>query len=440
MNSLDIVLLMITCITDIYYLYLFCGSFLDKRNWIKDEKWHEVLILLCVIVITFAVNVIGNGDINLFLIPIVYMSLGFIMFDSKIGNTFICVLIAYSIMFGCECLFATLMKFTNIQYKSLSDYSIQVLEIKLFEYLVFILIIQILGKKNRKMNKWLFIRYLCIPLSSIGMMIAVFYARSDVYNNQIGIVVFVCFACMVLGNILVFSAFNKYAENMQIMMRQEIELERQKNDLKHYKQMFQSNERHYEIIHDMKHYFNGIYNLAKENKLDSILEVLDDLNMQLITNELIEYCDESYVLNLILSEYSELAEKKGITYDVYVEPGIILNMVKDMDLIVMLKNLLDNALVASVKCGSKAFIRVRVYMQEVGGFCIVKIVNNFTGEIHKNREDFVSTKLEDGVHGFGIKSVNRIAEKYGGYLECSYDLIDKQFETMLILSTVSKYE
>ena len=224
------------------------------------------------------------------------------------------------------------------------------------------------------------------------------------------------------------------------MMRQEIELERQKNDLKHYKQMFQSNERHYEIIHDMKHYFNGIYNLAKENKLDSILEVLDDLNMQLITNELIEYCDESYVLNLILSEYSELAEKKGITYDVYVEPGIILNMVKDMDLIVMLKNLLDNALVASVKCGSKAFIRVRVYMQEVGGFCIVKIVNNFTGEIHKNREDFVSTKLEDGVHGFGIKSVNRIAEKYGGYLECSYDLIDKQFETMLILSTVSKYE
>ena len=68
MNSLDIVLLMITCITDIYYLYLFCGSFLDKRNWIKGEKWHEVLILLCVIVITFAVNVIGNGDINLFLI------------------------------------------------------------------------------------------------------------------------------------------------------------------------------------------------------------------------------------------------------------------------------------------------------------------------------------------------------------------------------------
>ena len=171
------------------------------------------------------------------------------------------------------------------------------------------------------------------------------------------VLILVCFAGLLLGNILVFSAFNQYAENAQISMEQNVQLAKKENDIKHYKQLLQANERHYEVIHDLKHYFNVIYSLSKEQQYDSIAEVLESLDAQMRESELAVYCEESHVLNLILSEYKERAEQADINYDVYVEPGIVLSMVSDVDIIVMVKNLLDNAMIASIHCKKNRLYR-----------------------------------------------------------------------------------
>lgn len=73
-------------------------------------------------------------------------------------------------------------------------------------------------------------------------------------------------------------------------------------------------------------------------------------------------------------------------------------------------------------------------MQETGGFCVVKIQNRFNGIILKENDSFKSTKNEPGIHGIGIMSVNGIAEKYGGFLEC--DVNNDIFGAILVLSTV----
>ena len=44
---------------------------------------------------------------------------------------------------------------------------------------------------------------------------------------------------------------------------------------------------------------------------------------------------------------------------------------------------------------------------------------------------FVSTKREDGLHGLGLRSVERIAKKNHGYLECNAEA--KVFHTLLVL-------
>ncbi len=38
MRILDIIILLLICITNVYYLYIFCSSFLDKRDWVKGSK------------------------------------------------------------------------------------------------------------------------------------------------------------------------------------------------------------------------------------------------------------------------------------------------------------------------------------------------------------------------------------------------------------------
>ena len=73
-------------------------------------------------------------------------------------------------------------------------------------------------------------------------------------------------------------------------------------------------------------------------------------------------------------------------------------------------------------------------MQNEGNFCVVKITNNFMGEIIRNENGFVSTKKEKGIHGIGIQSVRNTAEKYNGYLECLIE--NKIFTAILVLPAI----
>lgn len=55
------------------------------------------------------------------------------------------------------------------------------------------------------------------------------------------------------------------------------------------------------------------------------------------------------ILNVILSEYNNRAEKAGVCFDAYVESGCVLGYIQDINLLTMLGNILDNALSATKK-------------------------------------------------------------------------------------------
>ena len=436
MRVLNLLMLWMTCIVDVYCLYVFCNSFLEKRNWVKERAGYRWLVLCLTVVSIFIINIFGNGDINLLLVPIVYLIFGFVLYSSRHGSTFICILIGFSIIFGCECLFAMLFSRTNSSFRNLASIATEVCCVKLITYFVFVLIVQLIGRKNRKMEKWLFLRYLFIPLAGIGMMVTVFYSRTTTYHAQMDIAMVLCFVFMLLGNLLIFSAFNQYTENLYVAMEQKVLLTKQDSDIRYYRDIVKNDEAHYQIIHDMKHNLEVIYQLAMQKDEDTIVRVLDELNLQINNSALTIYSEESHILNLMLSEAAHQAEKAHIRFDAYVEPGIKVQMVQDSDLISMTKNLLDNAMRASEECKTDPFITVRIFMQETGGFCVMKITNRFEGALQMEHGELRSTKKEAGMHGLGLKSVNRIAERYGGYLE--YKVDNDIFEAVVLLSTLAE--
>ena len=70
-------------------------------------------------------------------------------------------------------------------------------------------------------------------------------------------------------------------------------------------------------------------------------------------------------------------------------------------------------------------------MRNNGAFLVLKIENNYEEMRIKKDGRFVSTKREDGLHGLGLRSVERIAKKNHGYLECNAE--GKVFHTLLVL-------
>lgn len=99
--------------------------------------------------------------------------------------------------------------------------------------------------------------------------------------------------------------------------------------------------------HDMHHHINVVYQLAKENKIDQLIEYLEEYNKIDSTKEPIVYCKNSTV-DAILNHYILMARDNEIQVDLKVTLPEELK-IRDTDLCIVIGNLLENAIEASEK-------------------------------------------------------------------------------------------
>lgn len=227
------------------------------------------------------------------------------------------------------------------------------------------------------------------------------------------------------------------ANYMRSLIEQARQAKTYEDELSYLEQLEKKDEKHSEFVHNLSHYFKTIGELAREQHSEQILRLVEELNLNLLQNERTIYTNHK-VTNAVLSEKAREAEEKNIHFDAYVEPGIQFGRVSDSDLVVMLGNLMDNAIEAAAGCmGEKRKIVLRIFMEKDGRVCVVKVVNYFPQKqkplFYKN--GFITSKKEKGLHGFGIKSTRNTAEKYGGYMQW---LIEEECFFAIIILPVQK--
>lgn len=433
MGWLDSLILFFCCVIEVFLLYDYFNNFFGlkrKRKYIK-------IICAGTIGIIYLVNMLQSNILNLILVPIILWIFVTVLFDSKLGIRFMYFIVAYSVMIGVEFLYIILSNTTTALLAKtglipVSEYLWQLLLIKFLNYIVFILLKQMTVKSKKRMTNKLFLIYLCVPVSTLGTMLIVFYSGIDIGKNIIlKILMTLFFVCMVTGNMVLFYAFQRYTENLSENSKQKLELLYQKAEVERLTKIAEWNENYNEIIHNTSHYLKVIGQLAYEGRNDEICKVVDELNGKLNREEICEYSNHK-MLNIILSEYSIKAESAGVVFDAYVEPGCILNHIQDVDLITIIGNLLDNAILAASKKEKDASVVVRIFMQKDGELCVIKVVNDFVEELKEVGGRLISTKKEAGIHGIGLSSISKIAEQYNGYLE--YYISDEKFNAVVVLT------
>lgn len=433
MGWLDLLIPFFCCIIEVSLLCDYFNNFFEfkvKRKYIK---------ILCAgtIGVIFLINMLQSNILNLILIPIVLWIFVTVLFDSKLGIRFVYFIMAYIVMIGVEFLYIILSDTTTALLAKtglipVSEYLWQLLFVKFLNYIAFIVLKQMSAKSKKRMTNKLFLIYLCVPVSTLGTMLTVFYSGIDIGHNRVlEILMTLFFVCMIAGNMILFYAFQKYTENLSENSKQELELLYQRAEVERLTKIAEWNDNYNEIVHNTSHYLKVIGQLAYERKNDEICKVVDKLNGKLNREELCEYSNHK-MLNIILSEYSMKAKNAGVGFDVYVEPGCILSYVQDVDLITMIGNLLDNAILAASKKKKDSSVMVRIFMQKDGKLCVIKVVNDFVEELKEVRGRLISTKKEAGVHGIGLSSVSKIAEQYSGYLE--HYIIDAKFNAVVVLA------
>ena len=182
-------------------------------------------------------------------------------------------------------------------------------------------------------------------------------------------------------------------------------------------QMWRQEQKQYEIskqtidlinvkCHDMKHQIRAI---SRQAAIDpAALEEMESVIS--IYGTIVK--TGSQALDIILAEKNLYCQKNGVTISCIAD-GAKLDFMTDSDIYSLFGNLLDNA-IRSVTALEPDKRVISFSVRAERAFLSINSHSYYGGEVRMERGLPVSNQAETGYHGFGVKSMALIVEKYGG--------------------------
>lgn len=179
--------------------------------------------------------------------------------------------------------------------------------------------------------------------------------------------------------------------------------------------------------HDYRNHIQTLMQLMNEKQYDEVNAYLKNLGTDLNTVDTVLKTG-NIMADAIINSKISLAKANNI--DVNATASIPVELkITDIDLCVIIGNLLDNAIEASVKLHEGERM-IRIYIEMKKNALYMSFTNlTATKKMEKHNGVFKSTK--DGSHGFGLLRVDSIVKKYGGYITRASE--DGAFTTEILL-------
>lgn len=122
------------------------------------------------------------------------------------------------------------------------------------------------------------------------------------------------------------------------------------------------------------------------------------------------------ILDVVLSSKERICADRGITLTVVADGSLLAGM-SPMDISTLFGNALDNAIEALKKVNDRDRRLIRVALFSKDQFTVLQIDNTYASPLNwKNDGELATTKIDNGLHGYGVKSIRHIAHKYQGEL------------------------
>lgn len=423
----------LVCVFDTYLIYDFVGYYEGVKSSLFTKK-SRITVILSISAVTFCINLCNNTALNMFSTLFINFLFIYLVMNGSLFQKCIHYLIIIAFQYGAE--FLTAIAIANKMGEAvLSSQNVKVyivLIVKMLNFVLYLLIKQLVPKKADSIDKEAFFIFMIIPVSSTGLMFSVTYLNIDLSDSPVKRGVLLLFyLLMVLGNVLVAYAFRRYAAIHKNLQVQKKLIEDYKVRLRYYRQVENVNKKNAAFHHDMCHYLKIIGSLAEDNRNMQILSLLNELQVEFFKVDKKDFCSNP-VLNTILNEEIEEAREQRVDCRVYVEPGFSIGGIRETDLISALGNLYKNALEAAAK-SRNGFIKITMFMENEGKFLVIRMENSYEGVILRDGEKFLTAKENKFIHGIGIERIRAVAKRYGGSLRTIYE--GGIFRAILVLST-----
>lgn len=218
--------------------------------------------------------------------------------------------------------------------------------------------------------------------------------------------------CVALFVTMILFLFKSMYGHIQQENRQNLAMEILQSQLQSNERMLQMRQELNSMRHDMKHF---IALLKKENTDLSSKEIHDAVRaIESINNTPVPVNTIIPAVNYVLNIKQDEAVQKGLSFICTLNITQMIAM-EDSDLYLLLSNLIDNAI---NHIGIEKNIRVNI--REVSDNTMIQVRNSVNGTVINSDGHFIHT-AENDKHGYGLKTIQTIADKYHGYFICEQD-------------------
>lgn len=399
---------------EMIFCELFFGAFCKKRD--KLSRPVEMIYLLLLMMISYvSVNILG--DFSKTIICVSAMTL--IMF--RIYNITFIKSVIFSILFQAllfvsdylALLLALGLLGTTSEIEE--NYLWQgTLIIALSKMLTFLWIV-IIKKINKKMNadllnnkEWM--KFILFPLFTIGIILTMLYEFRYILDQRTEMLCFVISIGLVGLNIVVYYLIHDILRRESIIREHEQFMLQAKNQTELYYSISENYDQQRRKTHEYKNQILCIDSLLADGNYEELKNYVNGISSRL-NKELDAINTNHVIVNAILNTKYQEAVDKGILFIIKINdlsPIIIC----DEDIVVILSNLINNAIEACEKC-DRRIIKLK-FVYEADNI-ILSVKNTYNGELHVREGKMETTKKEDiAQHGIGINNIVETIRKYNG--------------------------
>ncbi len=160
--------------------------------------------------------------------------------------------------------------------------------------------------------------------------------------------------------------------------------------------------------HDLKHQIAAIRSRVGKASFDKYIDKLEDSIIEYGT--VVECGNEA--INVVLTEKNILCQTLGIKFS-YIIDGHMFDFMSEMEIYSLFGNALDNAVESCSKVDDRERRVIALKATSRGDMVVLHVENYYQTEPHIVDGMPVTTK-EGAGHGFGLRSIQSIAEDHGG--------------------------
>lgn len=411
---------------------LFLETFTDKRKQVTKKKEWFVFILSVFLAYGMAIFVKEIVWKQVLFIGMMSLAMYF-LFEVAYRKSLLLVTLYQGLLLLVDYLVLVIVVkiVPNLTMEILLEENFNIFVSLLCKILLFCCVIMlkaVFGNKDFDMmtnREWF--RFSVFPIFtilSIGAMIANF----EIYNTskQMNILLWIAFG-MLLMNVIIFYLIYDILQREKKLREIELFQERAENETRMYQSISENFDKQRKRVHEYKNQISCIVALANRGEYVKLEEYLQKIDNEMRSS--IDMIDTNHVIvNAILNTKYREAREKGIVFVIKVNDLSAITM-QDEDIVIILSNLLNNAIEACTMSDDKI---IKLKFVRENNNIIISIMNTMRQIPIVEDGKFKTTKKEESAeHGVGIQNIVQVIEKYHGNYVIDYDENEFRFKILI---------